>query len=355
MKKCYINGMGCISAQKTFEGGFLDEVEVNTTDVIFSAKNPDYKAFISPGAIRRMAKGVKMGIAASQFALKEANVEIPDAIITGTGMGCLQDSEKFLKAIIDNQEQYLTPTSFIQSTHNTVGAQIALNLQCKGYNFTYVNGAISLESALFDALLQIETGEAGTILAGGVDETSGHTLSLYELIGLIKKKDQGPMDVLEPKTPGAVFGEGAGFFVLENQKKKTTYAILEDVQTCNTLSENEVKTFVEDFLKQNNLKTNEIDAVVLGNNGDVAFDGYYNEAETLFSNTPQVYYKHLCGEYNTATSFGLWTALHILKKQEIPQILQKNQLTKHTINKVLLYNQYRGKDHSLTLLNHADL
>ncbi|MEX0997085.1 MAG: beta-ketoacyl synthase N-terminal-like domain-containing protein [Flavobacteriaceae bacterium] len=355
MKKCYINGIGCISAQKTFDGGFLDEVEVNTTEVIISAKNPDYKAFISPGAIRRMAKGVKMGIAASQYALKEAGVVNPDAIITGTGMGCLQDSEKFLKAIIDNQEQYLTPTSFIQSTHNTVGAQIALNLQCKGYNFTYVNGAISFESALLDALLQIETGETSTILAGGVDETSGHTLSLYELIGLIKKKDQGPFDVLDPKTPGAVFSEGAGFFVLESQKKSTTYATLEAVGIYNTLRQNEVASFIENFLTTNNLKPHDIDVVVLGNNGDVAFDGYYNEAEMLFPNTPLVYYKHLSGEYNTATSFGLWTALHILKKQEIPQILQKNQLTKQPINRVLLYNQYRGKDHSLTLLNHADL
>lgn len=355
MKKCYINGIGCISAQKTFEGGFLDDVEVNTTDVIVSAKNPDYKTFISPGAIRRMAKGVKMGIAASQYALKEANVDIPDAIITGTGMGCLQDSEKFLKAIIDNKELYLTPTSFIQSTHNTVGAQIALNLQCKGYNFTYVNGAISLESALLDALLQIETGEAGTILAGGVDETSCHTMSLYELVGLIKKKDQVPMDVLDPKTPGAIFSEGAGFFVLENQKKTTTYATLEAVEIHNSLRENEVVSFIENFLTTNNLKPQDIDAIVLGNNGDIAFDGYYNHAETLFPNTAHLYYKHLSGEYNTATSFGLWTALHILKKQEIPQIVQKNQAKKHPINKVLLYNQYRGKDHSLTLLNHADL
>ncbi|WP_339610663.1 beta-ketoacyl synthase N-terminal-like domain-containing protein [uncultured Planktosalinus sp.] len=355
MKKCYINGIGCISAQNTFDGGFLDEVELNTTDVIFSAKNPDYKAFISPGAIRRMAKGVKMGIAASQYALKEAGVVNPDAIITGTGMGCLQDSEKFLKAIIANQEQYLTPTSFIQSTHNTVGAQIALNLQCKGYNFTYVNGPISFESALLDALLQIETGETATILAGGVDETSSHTLSLYELIGLIKKKHQGPFDVLDPKTPGAVFSEGAGFFVLENQKKSTSYAILEAVETHNALKKSEVALFIDQFLRNNNLKAHDIDLIVLGNNGDVAFDGYYDEAETLFPNTSQLYYKHLCGEYNTATTFGLWTALQILKKQEIPQIFQKNQLTKHPINRVLLYNQYRGKDHSLTLLNHADL
>src|SRR5690606_29107071 len=153
-------------------------------------------------------------------------------------------SEKFLKAIIDNKEQYLTPTSFIQSTHNTVGGQIALNMQCKGYNFTYVNGVVSLESALQDAKMQIETGEAVTILTGGVDETSGHTLSLYELIEVIKNRNDAPFDVLQPKSIGVVMSEGAGFFVLENKKTENTYAVFEDIQLQNTLSENEVKAFI---------------------------------------------------------------------------------------------------------------
>jgi 3-oxoacyl-(acyl-carrier-protein) synthase len=355
MKKCYINGIGCISAQQTFDEGFLNEVELDSNETVLQAKNPDYKAFISPGAIRRMAKGVKMGIAASQYALQDAQVEMPDAIITGSGMGCLQDSEKFLKAILANNEQYLTPTSFIQSTHNTVGAQIALNMNCKGYNFTYVNGAISLESALVDAMMQIENDDAHTILTGGVDETSEHTISLYELIGLIKKKEDTPCDILNPNSNGAVFSEGAGFFVLENSKKNSTYAILEDVSTFNSLSGDEVISFIEGFLKNNNLKPSDIDALVLGNNGDLEFDRHYEVAGNLFPDTPQLYYKHLCGEFNTATAFGLWAALKVIKQQQIPKVLQKNRLTKKQYKHILLYNQYRGRDHSLTLLKHADL
>ncbi|RYZ82834.1 MAG: hypothetical protein EOP06_21045 [Proteobacteria bacterium] len=85
---------------------------------------------------------MKNGIVASTVAMKEAAMEMPEAIITGTGMGCIEDSDKFLKAIIDNGEQFLTPTSFIQSTHNTVASSIAISLGCKSYNFTYVNGAV---------------------------------------------------------------------------------------------------------------------------------------------------------------------------------------------------------------------
>jgi len=355
MKKCYINGIGCVSAQKTFDNSFLDTVEINVTDTVLSAINPDYKAFISPGAIRRMAQGVKMGIAASHFALEDAGVQMPDAIITGTGMGCIQDSEKFLKAIINNQEQFLTPTSFIQSTHNTVGGQIALNMQCKGYNFTYVNGAVSLESALLDSKMQIESGEAATILSGGVDETSAHTISLYELIHLIKDKSEAPFDVLNPKSKGVVLSEGAGFFVLENKKTTNSYAVFADIQIYNQLSENELPGVISDFLKRNKLSIDTVDAIVLGNNGDTGFDHYYQKAGSLFSETPQLYYKHLSGEFYTASTSGFWAALQVLKQQHIPQVLQMNGLTKKHYKNILLYNQYRGKDHSLILLNHVDV
>lgn len=52
-----------------------------------------------------------------------------DAIITATGLGCLADTEKFMNALMDNREQMLNPTAFIQSTFNTVGAQLALLLK----------------------------------------------------------------------------------------------------------------------------------------------------------------------------------------------------------------------------------
>lgn len=350
MIKTYINGVGSISAQNTFEGNFLEEVIINVTEDVLYAVQPSYKEVIPPAAIRRMAKGVKMGIFTSNQALKEANVAVPDAIITGTGMGCVEDSDKFLKAILDNNEQFLTPTSFIQSTHNTVGAQIALGLQCKGYNFTYANGAVSFESALLDAKLQLETNEVSTVLVGGIDETAQHTLDLYRLVNIIKNQNDKPFKVLNSNSDGAVYGEGANFFVLENQQKESSYATIEAVSLFNNLQSNEIEVFTAQFLASNNLNTEAIDAVVLGNNGDAQFDEYYNISNTIFNQTPQVYYKHLSGEYNTASSFGFWIASKILKTQKIPQSIKMNLFEKENFNHVLLYNQYRGKDHSLILL-----
>ncbi len=344
MKHCYINGIGCVSAQNTTDyQTFLDgctELQKNVVKVF----KPNYRDFIKPAMIRRMAAGVKNGVVAANIALKEANIEKPDAIITGTGMGCMVDSEKFLKTILDNDEQFLTPTAFIQSTHNTVGGQVALGLKCKAYNVTYVHDATSFESSLIDALLMIN--EEDNVLVGGIDEIGEHTTNMFKLIGYVKADD-----VINTNTQGAVFSEGAQFFSLSNKKNSNSYAELVDVAIFDTINTALVPNKLIDFLKENNLNIEDIDLVVLGNNGDVNYDNIYKNLQNgILKNTAQAYYKHLSGEYNTASAFGLWLAANICKQQTIPKIVQLNNKVTNSINNVLLYNQYRGKNHSFTLI-----
>jgi 3-oxoacyl-(acyl-carrier-protein) synthase len=351
MKKVYINSVASISPQKTFDNAvFLEEI-VDYNDTVIFAQNPNYKAYIPPAAARRMAKGIKMGVVASKIATEEAGVENVDAIITGTGMGCMIDSEKFVSAIIDNNEQYLTPTSFIQSTHNTVAGQIALGMECKAYNFTYVHSAISFESALLDAKMQLETDEAQHILVGGVEELGDHTTKVHRTINHIKPEAVSISEVLGSKTEGAVFSEGAHFFVVSNEKGKSCYAELVAVETFNTLKKEKVSETIRVFLKENNLEVADIDVVVMGNNGDVDFDGYYHQlSEGIFKQVQQVFYKHLVGENNTVSAFGVWLASKILKTQAIPEIVKINNAKVGDIKTVLCYNQYRGQNHSLVLL-----
>lgn len=351
MKKVYINSLAAISSQKTYDNHeFLDEITAYSENIL-PVIHPVYKDYIPPAAARRMAKGVKMGVVASKIALEEAGLETVDAIITGTGMGCLVDSEKFVSGIIDDKEQYLTPTSFIQSTHNTVAGQIALGMECRAYNFTYVHSAISFESALLDAKMQLENDEAENILIGGVDELADHTTALHKIIRHIKSEAISNSAILKSETLGAVFGEGASFFVVSNIKTDKSYAEVVDVETYNTLSEQRVSDKISDFLNENDLTTSEIDLVVLGSNGAIEFDEYYkNLRQDVFANTPQVYYKHLSGEYCTSSAFGLWMASKILKTQNIPEIVKLNEINATKLENILLYNQYRGENHSLILL-----
>lgn len=350
MGNYYINGIGCVSAQESSDTEKeIQNYEELTTNLV-SVKKPDYKKYIIPSMIRRMSIGVKMGVVASSIALKEANIEIPEAIVTGSGMGCLRDSEKFLSNILDNDEQFLTPTAFIQSTHNTVGAQVALGLGCKAYNVTYVHDATSFETSLIDAMMMMDEGESN-VLVGGVDEIGNHTTKLHQLINLAKNEESFENGILNSNTKGAVYSEGAQFFVLENEKKSNTYAKLLDVTHFNDLEKIEVTKKLGLFLKNNEVSISEIDAVLLGLNGDVVYDDYYKNLQNgLLKNIPQVAYKQFSGEYNTASAFGTWVACSVLKNQLIPTGFLLNSIDKKSYKNVLLYNQYRGRNHSFMLL-----
>ena len=220
MKNVYINSVGSVSAQKTFDNSeFLEEIvyyEANVIKVI----DPNYKDYIPAAAARRMAKGIKMSTISSRTALDEAGLENVDAIMVGTGLGCIGDSAKFVSDIIDNNEQYLTPTRFIQSSHNTVSGQIALAIGCTGYNFTYVNASVSFESCLIDALLQLRTDEAKNVLVGGVDELADHHVGSHQLIQHIKKAPVAAKNLLSSTTKGCVSAEGSNFFLCFQTKSK---------------------------------------------------------------------------------------------------------------------------------------
>jgi 3-oxoacyl-(acyl-carrier-protein) synthase len=353
MSAVYINSAACISAQDTLNEDFFRNLKPENSVQVLKAIEPVYKEFIPPAMIRRMSKTVKMSSVASQYALIEAGIEYPDAIITGTGMGCSQDSEKFLKNVLDNHEEFLTPTYFIQSTHNTVAGQIALGLQCHAYNFTYVNTSSSLEFSFLDGKLQINDGEAENVLVGSTDEQTERVMELYQLNKTIKKEENLPVDFLNSETEGVIWGEGASFFVLGKDKTESSYAQLTDIQITNKLDLEETQQFIEDFLAKNNLTNKDIDAVILGFSGDVKSDVYYKNATGLFENSALLYYKHLSGEFNTASGFSTFMACHILKNQEIPEVMMINDLKKEEIKNILLYNHLGGNDHSLVLLGKA--
>jgi len=349
----YINSIGSVSAQKTFDSAlFLEEI-VRHNETVLNVIAPNYKEYIPPAAARRMAEGIKMSTVAAKTAMTEAAMKEDeiDAIIVGTGLGCIGDSEKFVSDIINNDEQFLTPTRFIQSSHNTVAGQIALGIGCKGHNFTYVHSAISFESALLDAKMQLDIGEASHILVGGVDELVDHHVDTHRLIGHIKQEPVETMSLLESGTKGAVFSEGAHFFTLSNEKRDSCNAELVAVKTYNTLAEDQVAEKTASFLSENGMDPDAIDVIVLGYNGDVEFDGYYDAlTEGLFENTAQIYFKHLSGEYDTVSGFGFWLANKILKRQSIPDAVRLNMGDAKSPETILIYNQYRGENHSFTLL-----
>ena len=353
--KVYINGVGNISPQKTAGNTEFPSEIISGEPTFLKCQEPNYKDYISGDLVRRMSRLIRMGVSASKISLSDALLQMPDAIVTGTGLGCIEDTEKFLTSMITNNEELLTPTSFIQSTHNTVSAQIALHLKCHNYNFTYVHRGFSFESAILDSMMQIETGQAASVLLGGTDELTANTHTIMQRLGHVKIKPINNLNLFTDNSRGTIAGEGASFFVLSPNRGTKNYGRLKAIHTFFKPSGlQETVNRITDFLEQQNPGAVLPDLVILGNNGDPAYDLVYQFVnEQLFSKVPKGYYKHLCGEYFTSTSFALWLAATIMKSQVVPGVVLQEGQAPADISTILIYNQFRNIDHSLILVSQS--
>lgn len=145
----------------------LAKVEISSEEQL-----ADIRKYVKPLAARRMGKIMKSSLLSSLEALQQAGIEVPDAIITGTAYGCLENSERLLEQIKEEGEGMLKPTYFMQSTHNTIGSNIAIKTHCHGYNVTYTQESHSLEWAIRDAELLLRSGKVKNVLVGCHDEST---------------------------------------------------------------------------------------------------------------------------------------------------------------------------------------
>jgi 3-oxoacyl-[acyl-carrier-protein] synthase II len=308
----YIRSAACISPTTTIGSSGVPPVAKPAGDAPapkpagnrLTCIEPDYKGLIEPKTLRRMSRIIRMGVATAMACLREADTTMPDAIVTGTGYGCLEDTDLFLTSMIQRKEEALQPATFIQSTHNTVGAQIALILQCTGYNNTFVHRGFSFENAILDAILLLQEGEAHRVLAGGIDELTDPAYEILTRFGLYRH---------------TLAGEGAAFFLLTNEGDGEDLAKLEGIALFDSPAD--IGQEMRRFLEEHTVDPGAIDLVM----GDEILPGI-----------PTQPYKTQCGEYPTSTAYAFWLATQLIKTG--------------THRRILIHNQYLGIYHAAFLL-----
>jgi 3-oxoacyl-[acyl-carrier-protein] synthase II len=97
------------------------------------------------------------------------------------------------------------------------------------------------------------------------------------------------------------------------------------------------------------LSLKDVDIVISGLCGDESRDTllkYCNE--NVYTEQSIIGFKHLCGEYMTASSFAVWLGAKMLKTQHIPEsVVLRN--TARTPKTIFIHNAYKTS-HSLILL-----
>lgn len=259
-------------------------------------KEPDYRHWIAPMQLRRMSKPVRMGIAAARMCLLPEEKADPASVHTGTAYGMLADTETFLNNLVSRDEMMLTPTSFIQSTHNTVGGQIALALECNAHNMTFVQGGHSFESAVLDAILWTGGFQDKPSLLGAVEELTPTSFDILSRLNVYNSR--------------VVAGEGASFFQVSGSKDQGYIARLAAMEMFRRRRRGkQVSALFSDFLHHHKLTISDQDICLLGDvNPGIAA---YESLNRLFPAGNIITFKDYCGEYPTASAFALGLALSL--------------------------------------------
>ncbi|MGN6439679.1 MAG: beta-ketoacyl synthase chain length factor [Agriterribacter sp.] len=343
----FIHHYNCISPQQTF--GQVDvETLQQSVDNKMKAIEPSYEG-IPPGILRRMGKAVRMGVGCALPVLK--TVAETDGIIIGTANGGMEDCIKFLNQIIDYEEGMLTPGNFVQSTPNAIAAQVGLMSRNKQYNVTHVHRGLAFENAMLDAVMMLHENPEATYLLGAVDEISAYNYNIDYLGGWFKKEPMQGKSVYDTHTEGSLAGEGAVMFIVNNRAEGAV-AQVKAFHTLHSTNEREVKETLSAFLEKQLGAGKSPDLFFSGENGDSRLLPYYLAAESLFdAGTTIARFKHMTGEFETASGIAFWLACHI--QHTVPAHCLKKEGTAGPLRNILIYNNYKGRQHSFILLQKA--
>lgn len=310
-------------------------------DVPFTRSiDPSFKEYVSPIEARRMGRILKRALATSKEALKSASRESVDAIVTGTGFGCIENTEFFLDALSNEGEQLLKPTYFMQSTHNTISSLVAIQTKNYNYNATYAHKGISFESALHDAWLQFQLGKIESALVGCHDEM---TETFYQIM-----KKGGVMGQDEERC-----GEVAVSVVLSTNSEAQPLCRLTGLKMLHQPALEDLKAALANLLQEAGHGLADVDYVLTGISGNHHSDeAYHTETKALFGDKPLLKYKHLFGENFTASGLGFYVAAQCLGTGKVPATLfvDATQATDQQPSCILIFNRSDGKDYTITLL-----
>ena len=326
LRGCYVKAVSQVSCQKPLSDRWMDSPEFFDEGYIRS-QEPSVKEIIPPADARRMGKVLKRAIATSDAVLKEAQIGMPDAIITGTAMGCMENSEKFLEDLSHFGENCLKPSLFMQSTHNTISSLIGIFLKCHGYNNTYSHKGLSFESALLDAWIQIRGGEINNALVGAQDEVT-------PLMSEILRTTHPEYSFITETSVSAI---------LSNSREGN----LCEIDLIELLHEPTIDSLIE------LIKASSPDYLLLGLNGNKRNDDFYQDIISKLSPRISVLqYKNIFGDNFSSSAFGFYSGCRILEKQQLPEEMayRSSMQPEHGIDKIIVLNHTEGKSWGLVSL-----
>lgn len=205
---------------------FFDTSEY-TTHIAASVKEFNPEEFMDKREARRMDRFVQFAVAASQLALKDANLNVKEdtdpervGVYVGSGIGGLNTWEEQHKILLDKGPRRVSPFFIPMMIANMASGQVSMLAGAKGPNSTAVTACATGTHSIGDSFKLIQRGEADVMICGGAEAPISQTgLAGFGAMRAMSTRNDEPTKASRPfdvDRDGFVMGEGSGVLILES-------------------------------------------------------------------------------------------------------------------------------------------
>jgi 3-oxoacyl-[acyl-carrier-protein] synthase II len=205
----------------------------DTTD--FSAriagevKDFDPLAFIEKKDVKKMDVFIQYAIAASQFAVTDAQLEVtPEVaprvgVFIASGIGGFSTIEREHKALLEGGPRKISPFFIPSAIINLAAGQVSIRLGAKGPNSATCTACSASAHAIGDAFEIILRDAADVMIAGGSEAAiTPMGVGGFAAMRALSTRNDAPERASRPfdrDRDGFIVGEGAGVLVLEEYER----------------------------------------------------------------------------------------------------------------------------------------
>jgi len=188
-------------------------------------KGFDPLQFVEKKDVKKMDVFIQYAIAAADFAVRDARLEItPDiadnvGVYIASGIGGFQTIENEHIALIDGGPRRISPFFIPASIINLAAGQVSIRFGARGPNLATCTACTASAHSIGEAAEIIKRGDADVMIAGG-SEASITPLGVggFAALRALSTRNDEPARASRPfdkDRDGFVIGEGAGMVILE--------------------------------------------------------------------------------------------------------------------------------------------
>jgi 3-oxoacyl-[acyl-carrier-protein] synthase II len=241
LKRVVVTGLGVISPIGIGKDAFWENLAAGKNGIA-SITHFDASAFSSQIAgevkdfnpanylekkeARRLVRFIQFAVAASQIAVKDANLTIraenaPEiGVVIGSGIGGISFLEEQAAVLREKGPDKISPFTVPYMITDMAAGYVSINLGAKGPNSCVVTACASGTNSIGDAFEIIKRGDAKAMIAGGT-EASITPLGFGSFCAAraLSTRNDEPQRASRPfdkERNGFVMGEGAGIVILED-------------------------------------------------------------------------------------------------------------------------------------------